>query len=283
MRVKSRQENFPSNRLKVHPEDVLRKFDCGCTTRQCWLRTQSNNLLCICESIFSIFCSDFSFNDGKTFSSFFLRQLTMTQRASTSKIEPGESLCVHPRNVLEISIFYAPHNIQLWLSSAKSSNISAIFLFFCEMEAKKNTILSPCIQSLIRRREKNRTEEKKEKGALEIIKKAKLRNSEKIAICHAFQSLQQQICVYGFFSYMLDGSPMLNSRCSSVRIRRGAKKCSRARRSVKNGKKFISKMFGGWLWVTVLTQSLFRLYVGSISWGRFTFNIWIAGGVRGWR
>lgn len=91
---------FPSNRLKVHPEGVLRKFECGCATPVLVDEHNQKDLICICESIFSIFCSDFSFNDGKTFSSsvFFLRQLTMTQRASTSKIEPGRiSLCAPPQ------------------------------------------------------------------------------------------------------------------------------------------------------------------------------------------
>lgn len=134
-----------------------------------------------------------------------------------------------------------------------------------------------CIQSLIHKK-KERKEEKmrKRKKRFGNNKKTELRNSEKIAICHAFQSLQQQICVYGFFSYMLDGSPMLLhwTLCSSEM----ARKKQQHKKKRKKWKNLYRNV--GWLGeISLHASRAFSDYVLSlhrhISWGRFAFNIWI--------
>lgn len=119
---------------------------------------------------------------------------------------------------------------------------------------------------------------------MEIIKNGKLRNSEKIAIEKRrgnFQSLQQ-ICVYGFFSYMLDAfSPELSAPREMARKKKnGSQQHSSKGRSVKNGKIYIENVFGETK-VRTLGESgrgwkLSRLCMALLlSWGRFTFNIWI--------
>lgn len=196
----------------------------------------------------------------------------MTRRAHLrcceGKKQRQRNLCVHPRNVLEISIFYArlPHNIQLWLS-AKSPTFRA---------RKTSDILLYSIFNPQKKKNGKKKKWEKGKSALEIIKKRNWEIRKKIAICHAFQSLQQQICVYGFFSYMLDGSPMLLhwTLCSSEM----ARKKQQHKKKRKKWKNLYRNV--GWLGeISLHASRAFSDYVLSlhrhISWGRFAFNIWI--------
>lgn len=95
----------------------------------------------------------------------------------------SESVCAPPQCIGDFD-FYVRLRIKYNFGLSLSSNI---------MQGRK---IFSCIQSLIHKRKKRKRKGKKRFGN---NKKTELRNSEKIAICHAFQSLQQQICVYGFF------------------------------------------------------------------------------------
>lgn len=130
-----------------------------------------------------------------------------------------------------------------------------------------------CIQSLIH---KKRREKEKGKSALEIIKSGIEKFGKNCHLPRLSIITTTNMCIW-IFSYMLDDSPMLSTQTLVLLLGDGEKKASKRKRKKRKKWKFFYRN-ASFFWGDDGAGEFFTARLCAppfISWGRFTFNIWI--------